>query len=69
MAGRQRPSFLKRQKEQARTARASEKRDARRAKKQGRLTETDESGETNFGADSGVESDAVSEETETPSSE
>ena len=33
MAGSRRPSFLKRQKEQARLARATEKREARRAKK------------------------------------
>lgn len=33
MAGKQRPSFLKRQKEQKRLARAAEKRDARRLKK------------------------------------
>ena len=71
MAGRQRPSFLKRQKEQARTARASEKRDARRARKQGRLTENDESGENNFGGDSEAvdAADGVTEETETPASE
>ena len=33
LAGNKRPSFLKRQKEQARLARASEKREAKRAKK------------------------------------
>jgi hypothetical protein len=33
MAGSKRPSFLKRQKEQARLARATEKREARRARK------------------------------------
>ena len=33
MAGRKRPSFLKRQKEQGRLARAAEKREARRARK------------------------------------
>ena len=33
MAGRNRPSFLKRQKEQTRLARAAEKREARRARK------------------------------------
>jgi hypothetical protein len=36
MAGNKRPSFLKRQKEQARLARATEKRDARRVKKHSR---------------------------------
>ena len=36
MAGNKRPSFLKRQKEQARLARANEKRDARRVKKHSR---------------------------------
>lgn len=38
MAGRQRPSFLKRQKEIARTTRAAEKREARRARRQDRLS-------------------------------
>jgi hypothetical protein len=33
MAGRQQPSFLKRQKEQARLARANEKREAKRARR------------------------------------
>jgi hypothetical protein len=36
MAGNKRPSFLKRQKEQARLARAAEKREARRLKKHSR---------------------------------
>jgi hypothetical protein len=36
MAGNKRPSFLKRQKEQARLARANEKREARRMKKHSR---------------------------------
>ena len=36
MAGNKRPSFLKRQKEQARLARATEKREARRVKKHSR---------------------------------
>jgi hypothetical protein len=36
MAGNKRPSFLKRQKEQARLARANEKREARRVKKHSR---------------------------------
>ena len=35
MAGKKRPSFLKRQKEQQRLARAAEKREARRARKHG----------------------------------
>lgn len=35
MAAKKRPSFLKRQKEQQRLARAAEKREARRARKQG----------------------------------
>jgi hypothetical protein len=38
-----RPSFLKRQKEQQRTARALEKREARRLKKRGRETAIEES--------------------------
>jgi len=44
LAGNKRPSFLKRQKEQQRTARAAEKREARRLRKQGRVTEIEESG-------------------------
>ena len=38
MAGSKRPSFLKRQKEQKRLARAQEKREARRARKQAKAT-------------------------------
>jgi len=37
MAGKNRPSFLKRQKEQQRLARAQQKRDERRARKQAKL--------------------------------
>jgi len=44
VAGNKRPSFLKRQKEQKRTARAAEKREARRIKKQGRVTDGDDPG-------------------------
>lgn len=40
MAGSRRPSFLKRQKEQKRLARAVEKREARRARKQAKALET-----------------------------
>jgi hypothetical protein len=65
MAASKRPSFLKRQKEQQRAARALEKREAKRARKQAKLTggpdvegpepldqETDESEGTGVGADS-----------------
>lgn len=45
MANTGRPSFLKRQKEQQRLARAEAKRQARRARKQDRLTERDENRE------------------------
>jgi hypothetical protein len=45
LAASKRPSFLKRQKEQARTARAAEKREARRQKKRGGGAVTDESTE------------------------
>ena len=38
MAASKRPSFLKRQKEQQRAARALEKREAKRARKQAKLT-------------------------------
>jgi hypothetical protein len=38
MAGSRRPSFLKRQKEQTRLARAAEKREARRARKLAKAT-------------------------------
>jgi len=40
MPGRNRPSFLKRQKEQQRKARATEKREARRARKDARADES-----------------------------
>ena len=42
MAGSTRPSFLKRQKEQARLARATEKREARRAKKHAKANGLDQ---------------------------
>ncbi|HEX7077097.1 MAG TPA: hypothetical protein VF363_01615, partial [Candidatus Eisenbacteria bacterium] len=42
MAGKRRPSFLKRQKEQKRTARAAEKQEARRLKKLGKTTEVED---------------------------
>jgi len=48
MAGRNRPSFLKRQKEEQRRARAAKKREERRARKQGMpegQTDLDVSGE------------------------
>jgi hypothetical protein len=41
MAGKNRPSFLKRQKEQKRLAKAAEKREARRLKKSGNATAGD----------------------------
>ena len=44
MAGKKRPSYLKRQKEQKRMARAAEKREVRRTRKQGRETEIEEPG-------------------------
>jgi len=42
MAGSKRPSFLKRQKEQARLARATEKREARRARKHAKTNGLDQ---------------------------
>ena len=42
MAGSKRPSFLKRQKEQARLARATEKREARRARKHAKANGLDQ---------------------------
>lgn len=42
----QRPSFLKRQKEQKRLARAAEKRESRRLKRQAAAAEPEESAET-----------------------
>jgi hypothetical protein len=39
VAGNKRPSFLKKQKEQQRRARAEQKREARRARKQAKTTE------------------------------
>lgn len=44
VAGNRQPSFLKRQKEQKRAARATEKREAKRLKKAGRQTENEETG-------------------------
>lgn len=41
MAGKNRPSFLKRQKEQKRLAKAAEKREARRVRKSGEVTAAD----------------------------
>jgi hypothetical protein len=41
VAGKQRPSFLKRQKEQKRLARAAQKREARQARKQARDTDVE----------------------------
>ena len=48
MAGVQRPSFLKRQKEQKRNERAAEKREARRLKKAAKLTKTGEADDIGF---------------------
>ena len=45
MAAHQRPSFLKRQKEQKRVARAAEKREAKRLKKQNRAATVEEGDE------------------------
>lgn len=44
MAASKRPSFLKRQKEQQRAARALEKREAKRARKQAKLAEVEAGG-------------------------
>ncbi|MGH7742601.1 MAG: hypothetical protein ACRENS_11345 [Candidatus Eiseniibacteriota bacterium] len=44
MAGNKRPSFLKRQKEQQRTARAAEKREAKRLSREKRRQDGDEFG-------------------------
>jgi hypothetical protein len=56
MAGKARPSFLKRQKEQQRTARAAEKREARRMKKAARITDVEDAGETDFATETQDES-------------
>ena len=51
MAASKRPSFLKRQKEQQRTARASEKREARRLRKRGGTAAMQEAGESDVAGD------------------
>lgn len=66
MAGSKRPSFLKRQKEQARIARANEKREARRARKHAKA-DPDESIENGEVADLEEEPVAGEESEETPS--
>lgn len=53
MAGTKRPSFLKRQKEQKRLARAAEKRDAKRMKKQGKTLGNDSGGPEDDGLEMG----------------
>ena len=67
VAGNKRPSFLKRQKEQKRLARAAEKRDARRLKKQNTVTSVEDQGDPNIELE-GIETeevpqDAVEEDT------
>lgn len=64
-----RPSFLKRQKEQKRTERAAEKREARRLKKHGGETKTEEIDGTEVfepleGMDDGAEPETTDEEPE-----
>ena len=62
MAGSKRPSFLKRQKEQARLARATEKREARRARKHAKANGLDQ-GE---GTDADLEMEPMIEGEEPP---
>ncbi len=57
MAGSKRPSFLKRQKEQARLARATEKREMRRARKHAKANGLDQP----EGADSDMELESMVE--------
>ena len=57
MAGNKRPSFLKRQKEQARAARANEKREAKRIKKQMKADGTYSADADEFGDKSDYETD------------
>ena len=66
MAGRNRPTFLKRQKEQARNARAAEKREARQRKRRERalgLDDADPAAGPMVGADdmNGLEDEGASE--------
>ena len=58
MAGTKRPSFLKRQKEQKRLARAAEKREARLLKKSGAATRSSDTLEPE---DAGLEIESVGE--------
>jgi hypothetical protein len=71
MAGSKRPSFLKRQKEQARLARATEKREARRAKKHAKANGLDqpEGAENDMELDSMVEGEGGIEGEEPPTEE
>jgi hypothetical protein len=65
VAGNKRPSFLKRQKEQKRLARAAEKREARRLKKQNNATAVDDSGDSDIASLEdliGIEADTEAEE-------
>ena len=71
MAGVKRPSFLKRQKEQKRKAKAAEKREARAARKQAKAEGEVESG-PEFGSLEelmGLPTEEGEEETESPESE
>ena len=71
MAGSKRPSFLKRQKEQARLARATEKREARRAKKHAKANGLDrpEGTESDLDLDMMAEGDVDIESEEPPKEE
>ena len=62
MAGSKRPSFLKRQKEQARLARATEKREARRARKHAKANGLDQA----EGTDADMEMEPLIEGEEPP---
>jgi hypothetical protein len=65
MAGSKRPSFLKRQKEQARLARATEKREARRARKHAKANGL----ESADAQDGDLDMDSVAEGEEPPTEE
>lgn len=65
MPGKQRPSFLKRQKEQKRLARAAAKREERRVRKQGKAEYSGQPEELEPAAVESVEVEGTAEE-ETP---
>jgi len=69
VAGNKRPSFLKRQKEQARAARATEKREAKRLKKERKAAGIIDPADDEFGDKSDYESGIADEPEEAETTE